>query len=280
MRKQFHKKRLIEGFTESGKPDMKYYAFDWDDNILHMPTKIRLKSESGDLVEMSTEDFATYRSKIGKEDFNYEGEIVVGFYDDPFRNFTEKGDKQFLIDCMMASPGPAWSDFVEAINTGSIFAIITARGHKPSTIKEACYNFIISDYDEISSDELVENLVKYIKLTKKTKLLSKTKKEMIEFYLNMCQFSPVSYNNEEAAKHPEQAKIKALSTFEKNVRRLSEKLGHSYEIENEVSGYFTPTIGFSDDDPKNVEMVKKHTEQDPESIITTYSTAGGIKKKV
>lgn len=274
------KLHVYEGFTDSGKPDMKYYAFDWDDNILHMPTKIRLKSKDGDLVEMSTEDFATYRSRIGKEDFDYEGETVVGFYDDPFRNFTEKGDKQFLIDCMMASPGPAWSDFVEAINSGSVFAIITARGHTPSILKEACYNFIISNYDEISSDELVENLVKYIKLTKKTKLLDKSKKELIEFYLNMCQFSPVSYNNEEAAKNPEIAKIKALNLFEKNVRRLSDRLGQSYEIENEISGNFTPTIGFSDDDPKNVEMVKKHVEKDPESIIQTYSTAGGIKKKV
>ena len=38
MRKEFK-----EGFKEEGTPDMKYYAFDWDDNIVHMPTKIILK---------------------------------------------------------------------------------------------------------------------------------------------------------------------------------------------------------------------------------------------
>ena len=53
------KRRLHEGFTEEGTPDLKYYAFDWDDNIVHMPTKIMLKTESGDEVGMSTEDKKT-----------------------------------------------------------------------------------------------------------------------------------------------------------------------------------------------------------------------------
>ena len=37
--------QLREGFKGEGTPDMKYYAFDWDDNIVHMPTKIMLKNE-------------------------------------------------------------------------------------------------------------------------------------------------------------------------------------------------------------------------------------------
>ena len=43
-----------------GTPDMKYYAFDWDDNVVHMPTKIMLRTEDGDEVGMSTDDFAEY----------------------------------------------------------------------------------------------------------------------------------------------------------------------------------------------------------------------------
>ena len=49
-----------------GTPDLKYYAFDWDDNIVHMPTKIILLNDKGEEVEMSTEDFATHREKIGE----------------------------------------------------------------------------------------------------------------------------------------------------------------------------------------------------------------------
>ena len=30
----------MEGFDPEGNPDLKYYAFDWDDNIVTMPTQI------------------------------------------------------------------------------------------------------------------------------------------------------------------------------------------------------------------------------------------------
>jgi hypothetical protein len=43
-----------------------------------MPTKIILKNEEGDEIGMSTEDFAKYRSRLGKENFNYKGEVIVG----------------------------------------------------------------------------------------------------------------------------------------------------------------------------------------------------------
>jgi hypothetical protein len=58
---------------------MKYYAFDWDDNLMYMPTKIYLKDDNGRSVGMSTEDFAEYRTEIGKEPFEYEGRTIVSF---------------------------------------------------------------------------------------------------------------------------------------------------------------------------------------------------------
>lgn len=151
---------LIEGFEPEGTPDLKYYAFDWDDNIVHMPTEIILMSDNGDEIGMSTEDFAEYRQKIGKEDFDYKGKKIVGFAEKPFRNFSVNGDRQFMVDAMKAELGPAWEDFKEAINNGSIFAIITARGHNPKTIKEAVYNYIVSNFGGINKDELLKNLKK------------------------------------------------------------------------------------------------------------------------
>ena len=38
-------------------------------------------------VGMSTEDFADYRGMIGKEPFEYKNEMIVGYADDPYRNF-------------------------------------------------------------------------------------------------------------------------------------------------------------------------------------------------
>ena len=89
-------KTLQEGFSDIGTPDMKYYAFDWDDNIMRMPTEIVVMDENGNEVGMSTEDFAEYRVKIGNEPFNYRGKTIVGLAKDAFRNFTTKGDKKFI----------------------------------------------------------------------------------------------------------------------------------------------------------------------------------------
>lgn len=265
---------ISEGITDEGTPDMKYYAFDWDDNIAIMPTKIILEDSEGNEVGMSTEDFAHYRELIGKEPFEYEGTEVVGFAKDPFRYFSTKGDKLFIVDSMLAKPGPAWSDFVEAINNGSIFSIVTARGHSPNVLKEACYNMIISNHNGIDSNELTKNLEKFRDLEG---VGSTSKRNMILEYLDMCRFYPVTYG-QGSAQSPEEGKIKALKEFVEYVKRISKMINKRAFLKNKVSNRFTPTIGFSDDDLRNLEKVKGHFEKDPENIIKTISTHGGIKK--
>ena len=266
------KKEFKEGISETSTPDMKYYAFDWDDNIMMMPTKIILKGENGEDVKMNTEDFATYRGKIGKEPFEYDGSIVVDFSKEPFINFGVKGDKQFLIDSMVAETGPAWSDFVEAINGGSIFAIITARGHTPSIMKEACYNLIISNRDGLDSKQLVKNLEKYRNLSDEEIL---PENEMIREYLDLCRFYPVSYGENSAAS-PEQGKINALREFIEYVKQMGSELHKKAFLKNKVSNKFNPMVGFSDDDLRNLEKIKGNLGKTPE--LKMYSTHGGIKK--
>jgi hypothetical protein len=265
-------KNLKEGITEQGTPDMKYYAFDWDDNIMTMPTKILLKDDEDNDVGMSTEDFAEYRVKIGKEPFDYEGHTIVGFSSNPFKYFSVEGDKQFIIDSMIAKTGPAWADFVEAINNGSIFAIITARGHTPEVIKESCYNLIVSNHNGINSNELVKNLEKYRELADEEIL---SKKEMITEYLNLCRFYPVSYG-EGSATNPEEGKIKAMKEFINYIKEMSSHINKKAFLKNKVTNNFVlPKIGFSDDDIRNVEKMKKHFGDDDLNI---YFTGGGTKK--
>ena len=202
---------LMEGFNEEGTPDMKYYAFDWDDNIVSMPTKIILKNDKGDEIEMGTEDFAEHRHDIGKKNFNYNGETIVGYADKPFRNFKVEGDRQFLIDAMRSVPGPAFEDFKESINNGSIFAIITARGHNPDTIKQAIYNYIISGFNGIDKNQLLKILLKnshFFNLFTNTKPNSKKKirykrnkqRNREEKHRKPSQISPKRW--EPKAKHP------------------------------------------------------------------------------
>jgi hypothetical protein len=271
--------RINEGIDEMGTPDMKYYAFDWDDNVVHMPTKIMLRTEDGDEVGMSTDDFAEYRHNIGKTPFNYKGDVIVGYTEEPFKNFRTSGDKNFLIDAMRAKLGPAFNDFKEAINGGSIFSIITARGHNPETLKQAVYNYIIDGFNGIDKEELVKNLRKYRDISDEEDM---TDDELIKSYLDMNRFHPVSYNDPEGAANPEEAKVRAMDKFVDYVREMVLKLNKKGYLKKDIGNKFVPkepSIGFSDDDIRNVEVMKKHFKDRPDNIVKTYSTAGGIKKE-
>lgn len=274
------RKNIKEGFKPEGTPDLKYYAFDWDDNIVHMPTKIILRNEEGDDVGMSTADFAEYRHKIGKEPFDYNGEKIVGFGDKPLRNFGVFGDKNFLIDAMTAKPGPAFDDFKEAINNGSIFAIITARGHNPNTLKEAVYNYIVSNFNGIDKDELIKNLKKYRTFVGEEDM---SDDELIRSYLELNKYNPVTFGDEKGAVNPEEAKVDAMEDFVSYVKAMANLLGSKAYLKKDIGNKFNPSdilIGFSDDDARNVEVMRKHFKSKPDNLVKTYYTGKGAKEEV
>jgi hypothetical protein len=239
-------RKFVEGINpETGEPDYKYYAFDWDDNLMYMPTKLFLKAEDGLEVPMTTGDFAEWRDKIGKENFDYEGKTIVGYARNPFRMFGVEGDKQFLEDIKTAplATDRAWNKFVEAINGGSYFAIITARGHNPLTLEEGVKELIKMGRGGLDKNKLIKSLIDYEKITNANFRADKESiKELLLSYFNNCQFSPVSYG-EASASNPEQAKVEALEEFENKIKEINPE------------GKFE--LGFSDDDLKNVEVIDK-----------------------
>jgi len=272
--------KITEGFKGEGSPDLKYYAFDWDDNIVHMPTKIIVKDDNGDEVGMSTDDFAEHRHHIGKKPFDYKGKTIVGFAENPFRNFRTEGDKEFLVDAMRAKTGPAFDDFKEAINNGSIFSIITARGHNPNTLKQAVYNYIIDGFHGIDKDQLIKNLKKYRTFVDEDDM---SDEDLIKSYLELNKYHPVSFGDDKGAQNPEEAKVRAMDDFVNYIKAMSAVLNKKAYLKNDISNKFVPakpTIGFSDDDIRNVEVMNKHFKDKPDNIVKTYSTAGGAKKEV
>jgi hypothetical protein len=257
---------------------MKYYAFDWDDNIVFMPTKIILRNDKGEDVEMGTEDFAKHRHDIGKKPFDYNGEVIVGYSDDPFVNFRTEGDRQFMIDAMKSEPGPAFDDFRKCINNGSIFAIITARGHNPETLKQTIYNYIVTNFNGIDKEELLKNLRKYRTFVDEDDM---SDNELIKSYLELNKYHPVSFGDKKGAENPEQAKIIAMEGFVSYIKGMAALLNKKAYLKKDLGNKFIPKmpkIGFSDDDLRNVEAMKKHFENKPEKI-KTYLTAGGIKQR-
>lgn len=267
---------LLEDFYEKGTPDMKYYAFDWDDNIVYMPTEIMLIDDVGDEVGMSTHDFAKYRLEIGKNEFKYRGTTIVGYSENPFRQFRVEGDEGFLSDVLIAKKGPAFDDFEEAINNGSIFSIITARGHNPETLKKGVKKYITNGFHGIDEQKLIRNLQKYRDLVS-----SETEyDDIIDEYLDMCRFYPVSFGSGSAA-NPEIEKVKALNEFYDYCESISEKVKKAFYFKNDMFGekgdILNFTIGFSDDDPKNIEVMKDKVNR---KGLTIYSTNKGEKEKV
>ena len=123
------RKYLIEAKLRS-------YVFDWDDNILRMPTKVNMeKNENGNWVpvKVSTEEFAHFRS-----DPNYRTTS------NSFADFTD--NKAFLVDAEKAihngSFAPSYKKFIEALTYANPFAINTARGHSPETLKKGVKLFV------------------------------------------------------------------------------------------------------------------------------------------
>jgi hypothetical protein len=165
----------------------------------------------------------------------------------------------------------AWPDFVEAINNGSLFSIITARGHNPMTLMRGVKKLIDSNRGGIDSDELYESLVKMRENAGET---PQDKETEIVKYLKMCKFYPVSYG-EGSATNPEEAKITAMNRFKNYVQAQAEKLNIrlAKKIENEISNKFVPMIGFSDDDPRNIAAMSKGVKG-----VKIFSTHGGKKK--
>ena len=269
---------IVEGFGDLEKltPDMKYYAFDWDDNIMYMPTKIVLKDSNGNEVGMGTEDFAEHRPQIGVEPFDFKGKKIVGYADDPFRNFGVKGDKRFLLDSVLAKPGPAWDDFVEAVNGGSIFSIITARGHNPKTLALAVRKLIEGNIKGLSKKELIWNLRKYNKIAQQNPDVSDDK--LLDFYVfKLNKYYPVTFGQGSASK-PEDLKVDAARDFQEYVKSISKKIGGSPYFKDDISNRFIPKIGFSDDDLRNLEKMKTELSKDEENMYKLYSTHGGEKK--
>ena len=131
------------------------FNFDWDDNIMHTPSKIVLfHKQSGEELTMDTEAFAVYRGQVGVEAVDYKGENLQEYTLIPedgysFRNFRDgaNGENLFLqaVKEALEGPeaswqGPSWEDFVEALQepeTAEKTTIITARGHSPLAIYEA-----------------------------------------------------------------------------------------------------------------------------------------------
>lgn len=258
--------------------DFKFYIFDWDDNILHMPTKIHLEQQDGNgdwhPVEVSTSVFALVRT-----DPRYR--MPPGGRAEAFREFQDvvddSGDLSFIRDTRAAlarvkageKPGPSFETLRKTLREGRIFAIVTARGHEPETLREAVKIFI----DEVLTPDERTAMMRSLRgyrwwLDKMTDF--GTDEEELDYYLSMCRYHAVTnpgffeqmksdddfggrYELASGSERPELAKEFAIRDFVEYVFHVLKRTGG---LGRSVS------VGFSDDDAGNVRAVSDYIKEE------------------
>lgn len=259
---------------------MRSYIFDWDDNILYMPTTIKMDKKDGDKwvpIDVSTEDFTSVRSNP-----NYR------FRDDnadlAFIDF--RLPKPFIKDVKTAIHhnkfAPSADKFKEALIFANPFAINTARGHESNILKEGVKIFIDMVLTDEEKSKMLENIRKTLKLSE-----GLNDEQSIDLFLDeMGEYYPVS--SEEfgdrfnldvygSASSPEQAKKVAIEHFTKKIFDNVKKL-----IGSEYKKF---SVGFSDDDLGNVMAVEQFIEEElsvmyPEINFVVYDTSDKGNRKM
>ena len=257
---------------------MRSYIFDWDDNILYMPTTIKMDYKTGlgwVPVDVSTSQFASIRNN---KDFKLRG-------DDPKIAFADFRDSEpFIRDVRQAIDfrqfAPSADKFKEALIYANPFAINTARGHKPEVLKEGVKLFVDLVLGRDEKKFMVENIRKTLPLSK-----GLDDEQVIDLYLDeMGEYYPVSseefgkrFNLGASAADPEEAKKVAIEHFTKKVFDSAKKLVNS--------DYKKFSVGFSDDDLGNVRAVEEFVENElnkmyPEIHFVVYDTSDKGKRKM
>ena len=250
------------------------YSFDWDDNILKMPTTIKMLRKSTDgwvPVEVGTEEFAIVRD-------NKDYKLREGAFD----NFIN--DKSFLTDLELAlqtnSFAPSFDKFKEALIYANPISIITARGHNPVALRKGMDLVISNTFNEEELGRMIDNIQQTY-----SELDGETPEKILKIYLDSHEYHPVTSKiftdkfglESGSAANPEENKKIALRDYVSNiVKKVSEMV---------YSGTEKLSVGFSDDDLGNINaiipFIKEVLQVEfPDVDFVVYDTSEGGMNKI
>jgi len=268
--------------------DLKYYIFDWDDNILHMPTRIHLerKTDDGKWVphQVSTSLYAVIR----KDTENYrapDGNWEKAFAE--FRDFESDDESKFLKDARTAIANteqgtqnvpPSFNTFRRTLIEGRLFAIVTARGHKSSTLRKGVEMFIDKVLSLAEKEQMMFNLRGYVACFEGEDANNrKTNETILDDYLSLNKYhavtSPAFRVLAEKSNIPDIESSEARKQF-----AIMDFLEHLFTIIERIGITKPISVGFSDDDQENVRAVsafisKNLTTRFPGVRFVVYDTS-------
>lgn len=259
---------------------LRSYIFDWDDNILYMPTTIKMdKKEGGEWipVDVPTDEYAHVRTSPEYRLRNNDVEVA-------FKDFRDS--EPFIRDAKKAIHNnkfaPSADKFKEALIFANPFGINTARGHKPEILRDGVRLFIDMVLTGEEKSKMVDNIRNILNKTKNL-----TDDQTIDFYLDeMGEYYPVSSSEfgerfgletSGGAANPEHAKKVAIEHF---VRKIFDNVKTLVNSE-----YKKMSVGFSDDDVRNVRAVEQFIEEElnkmyPEFHFVVYDTSEKGNRKM
>ena len=252
--------------------DFKYYIFDWDDNILHMPTRIHLERRAPDGTwaphSVSTAAFAVIRTD--RENYRPpNGDWDLAFVE--FQDYANEGESRFLRDTRLSLervlageslPGPSFHTLRETLREGRLFAIVTARGHEPDSLRKAVRLFIDVVLTPDEKDEMMANLRGYRACFDQQTAFG-TDDEEIDYYLSLNRYHAVTNpafkqwmtQASGARVSSESAKQFAIRDFIEHVIRILSRTGAN-SLRRPIS------VGFSDDDVGNVAAIERFIQDE------------------
>jgi len=219
------------------KKNKRVYVFDWDDNIIHMPTTIRMEHNIGGA--WITQEISTMKYAVIRDDDDYRYPLGVA---DPYLNFSN--NPQFISDLSNALEdktfGPSFAKFKECLMYGNDFAIITARGQSKHVILAGIIMIIGKTFFDDEMNLMLSNVGDLNEYLARQVICPVTSDEM--------DFSELKENNleDEDEENIQMRKVVALDRY------IERKIDTTDFIE--FDGKFS--VGFSDDDEKNVKSIK------------------------
>lgn len=245
--------------------DLKYYIFDWDDNILHMPTHIHLEKRNaqGEWVPHSVSTAAFSVIRADQETYRPpKGDWEAAFRD--FRDIDGDNENVLLRDTKTAidrvvnegeKAGPSFEKFRTTLVEGRLFAIVTARGHSPAAIRQAVEYFIETVLTPDEKQVMLRNLRGYLACFAPDHNMTHDA-DVMTYYLNHNKYHGVMSPHFKAmmgqppgsSPNTEAGKQFAIKDFVEHVIEITRASG----LTNPIS------VGFSDDDEDNVIAVESY----------------------
>lgn len=263
---------------------LSYCIFDWDDNILMMPTMIHVEHyEKGrwvkkDITPKEWVDLKTqYPDYWSNKDWRCDlSTAFLEFRDsDPNRNIFLDDIKKAI---SLKKFGPSWNKFIETLVAGKLFSIVTTRGHEPQTIRSGVEFIIENILTPEQKNTMILNLLKY------NKFFGKVREDVVQKYLDKCIFIGVMSEYFES--------VFGYSANKKTDVGKRDAVNYVVHKFNEYVGTknLPVKIGFSDDDSNYFNIIKElfvSYGRDLESIKDFYifdtsnpKLKGGKKFKV